>query len=133
MSNWFKYKRPDGELVPTEESLIVQIREGPHQELAIDTVGDPTMSRDGVAEIFHFERTLQTRGEEATERSNEGGETGQVQRMEIDRLHSEDFLPDELGNDWRNTVVLLDEDWVQITGDVREGVDFQISDWTDEV
>lgn len=55
----------------SDETLVVHEGEKAHDELAVHTIGDATVSWDAVAKILNLECAFQTRGKEATERRNE--------------------------------------------------------------
>lgn len=61
-------------LVHGDESVVVHVGEETHDELAVHTVGHASVSGDGVTEVLDLKASLESRGEETTERSNEGGE-----------------------------------------------------------
>ncbi len=53
--------------------------------LAVHTICHTTVTRDTVTEVLDIESPLETRGEETTERRDEGRETGQNEEVELVR------------------------------------------------
>lgn len=59
------------DLVNGNEGVVVHEREKAHDELAIHTVRHASMAGDRITEILDLEGTLETRGEESTEGSDQ--------------------------------------------------------------
>lgn len=67
------------------KTLVIHKGKQTHDELAIHTVGDPAVSRDGFAKVFDFECPFETRGEEAAKGGDEGGESGKDEYVHLHR------------------------------------------------
>ena len=67
------------------------MREKSHDHLTIHPVGDPTVSRNGVAEVLDLERPLESRREEASERRDDARKRGKHEGV-----HLEPRRPDSL-------------------------------------
>ena len=80
-------------LVNCNEALIVHESKETHDELAVHTIGDTAVARNWLAEVFDFEGTFETRGEEAAEGRNEGRECCEDEDV---KLHGGDV------NGWRD-------------------------------
>lgn len=86
------------------------------------------MARNGLAEVFDFEGTLEARREEATEGRNEGGECCEDEDV---KLHGGDVhggryrergWEREVGEEGGYMVGLMDENWVRGAGEACEYV-----------
>lgn len=73
------------DLVNSDESVIVDVCEEAHDELAVHAIRHTTVAGDGVTEVLDLECALQARGEEASEWGNQRSERGKVQRMDLHR------------------------------------------------
>jgi len=79
-----------------DEAVDINVDEGRHQELAIETIHDSSVSWNNVPEIFNLKRPLESTGEEPAEGADNAREDGHeegVQQKWVDRyglLHTED-------------------------------------------
>lgn len=76
-------------LVRGNETVIIHVHEETHDELAIHAVRHAAVARNGVTKVLDLESALQTRCKESTEGSNERGECGDKQGMNLDRGNGE--------------------------------------------
>jgi len=60
----------------------VDIGEGGHQELAVESVHDAPVARDDVAKVLDLERSFESRCKEAAEGSDDGGEKGEEEGVD---------------------------------------------------
>lgn len=74
-----------GDFVDLDKGVEVHVGEESHDELAVHTVRHAAVSRDGVAKVLNLEGTLETRSEEAAERSDERRKGGQGQGVQLHR------------------------------------------------
>ena len=58
------------DFVDGDETVVVHVCEGSHDELTIHPVGHTSVTWDTVAEVLDLERSLETRGEEASKGCN---------------------------------------------------------------
>lgn len=63
------------------ETLVVHKGEGAHNKLAIHSISNATVTRNGVTEILDLERALDTGGEEAAKGSHEAGKGTEDQNV----------------------------------------------------
>jgi hypothetical protein len=85
------------------------------------------VARDGVAKVLDVEGALDAGGEEAAEGRDQGGERGQDQDVELQRLDLEagrDAGPG--GQGVGELVVVLDEDGVNLAAEAGEEVGSQV-------
>lgn len=82
----------DAGLVHGDEAVEVHEREESHDELAVHAIGDATVAGNRLAKVLHVEGTLQTRGKESTKRSDERGERGEPENVELHGLHPESLV-----------------------------------------
>lgn len=66
-----------------DERLVIHVRKEAHYELAVHTISHATMTWDGVTEIFDFEASLQTRGKETAEGSDQRRERCQDKSVKL--------------------------------------------------
>jgi hypothetical protein len=117
----------DARLVHGDEALVVHEGERAHDELTVHAVGDAAVARDGVAKVLDVEGALDAGGEEAAEGCDQGGEGGQDQDVELQRLDLEagwDAGPG--GQGVGELVVVLDEDGVDLAAEAGEEVGSQV-------
>ena len=62
-----------------DEAGNVDVHEGGHQELAVETIHDAAVAGYDVAEVFDFERSLKAGREETAERCDDRAERGEGQ------------------------------------------------------
>lgn len=114
--------------------LVVQVREEAHEELAVHSVRDSSVSGDGISKVLDLEGSLESRGKEASKGSHQRGKRRQNADVEVDRGGREGGLvgelSEELGGDG---VVLGDKDGVGDTSQVRKQVGSHILHGADEV
>lgn len=116
------------------KGLVVQVREEAHEELAVHSVRDSSVAGDGVSKVLDLERSLETRGEEASKGSHQRGERGENADMEVDGGGREGGLVGELSQKLGGDgVLLLHEDRVRNTGQVGEEVGSHVFHGADEV
>lgn len=85
----------DACLVHGNEAVEVHVREESHDELAIHAIGDTAVAGDRLAKVLHVEGTLQARGKESTERSDERGKRGESKDVELHRLNPKCLIKTE--------------------------------------
>lgn len=78
--------------IDSNEAVEVHEREKAHDELAVHTVSDATVARNGLAEVLDLEGPLEARRKESTERSNQRSESGESQDVELNWLHPESLV-----------------------------------------
>lgn len=71
------------------EARDVHVDEGGHQELTVEAVHNPTMSRDHVAKVLDLERALKAGRKEAAEWADDGAEEAQRQRVQHEGVHGD--------------------------------------------
>lgn len=92
------------------------------------------MTWDGIAKILDVEGTLQARGEEAAEGCDQGGENGDHHSVEVDRLETEVIHVQDVHEEARQLVHLVNEDRIRIAVDLVEtGGVYAVVNGTDEV
>jgi len=118
----------------SNESLVVHICEGAHDELAIESVGNTTMSWNRIAEILDMERTLDSGCEETAEWGDERGECRKEEDVELERFNVDRCRHASPGGElnWE-IVVVLDEDWVNFAVKASKEVCTEIIDRADEI
>jgi hypothetical protein len=89
--------------------MIIHISKEPHDELAIHAISNPAVSWNGIAKVFDFESTFETRGEETAEGSDEGGEGGEDEDVNLHGCHGEGF---NIGEPDGKVVEVGDEDGI---------------------
>ena len=72
-----------------DEAVIVHIRKEAHNELAIHSIRNSTMTWNGVAEVLNLEGTLETRCEETTKRGDEGRKGSKNKDVDLHWSHRE--------------------------------------------
>ena len=82
------YHIPNIGFVHRNKALIIHEGKETHDELAIHTICDSTMARDGFAKVFDFECAFETAGKEAAKGCDEGGEGCEDEDVE---LHGSDM------------------------------------------
>ena len=108
----------DTSFVHSNKALIVHESEETHDELAVHSVSDATVARNGFAEILDFEGPFETACEEAAEGSDERGEGCEDEDVE---LHGGDMNgggdveregEGDIGEEGGDVVDVGNEDWV---------------------
>ena len=56
-----------------DKAVDVDVDKCGHQELTVEPIHDSSVAWDYVTKIFYLKRSLESRGEEATEGTNNGG------------------------------------------------------------
>ena len=80
------------DFVDRNKTVVVHIREGSHDELAIHPVGHTSVTWDTVAKVLDLEGSLETRRKEASKGCNEGCEGSEDGDMELYRRDHESPL-----------------------------------------
>lgn len=73
----------DTRLVHGDETLIVHEGKEAHDELAVHSIRDATVTGDRFAKVLDLEGSFQAGGEEAAKRGDERGESGEEEDMEL--------------------------------------------------
>jgi hypothetical protein len=114
--------------------LVVHVGKETHDELAVHTVSHTAMSGNGVTKVLDVEGTLQTRCEEATERSDQGSKGSENHDVELNRGDSDcgrQVRP--VGRNERKLVSVRQEDGVRITFKASKDICTEVVDGADEV
>lgn len=112
------------------EAVVVHIGEQAHDELAVHSVSNTTMTGNGFSKVLNFERPFQPRGEEAAEWSNKGGKGRKDKNVELDWGDVEGLV--DVSPFWHG-VWLCFEARVWSAFETRKEVGAQIVDWASEI
>lgn len=120
----------DVRLMSCNEAVVVHVCKETHDELTVHSVSHSAMTRNRLAKILDFESSFETRSKEATKGSDERGERGENQDMELHGCNHESLF--DVGPMWE---VVLDrgEDWVGSAVQSRENAGSKVIDGADEV
>lgn len=99
----------------SNESLVVEVGKRAHQELAVKSVCNTAMTRNGVAKVLNAEGSLQSTSKESTKWSNQRGKSGKHSSVEVHRHEGDDIHTSPLGNVSRQLVDLTNEHRVWVT------------------
>ena len=69
--------------IDRNEALVVHEGKETHNELAVHTIGNTAVARNGLAEVFDLKGTFEAGGEETAEGRNEGGECCENEDVEL--------------------------------------------------
>ena len=72
--------------------MDVDIDESCHQELAVESVHDASVTRDDVTEVLDFKCSLESRGEEASEGTDDGGEQRHEEAVDEEGVEGDGLL-----------------------------------------
>lgn len=75
----------DGCVVDGNEAGIIEKGDCAHDELAIHAIRDTAVAGNAIAKVFDLEGALQSRGEEAAKRCDQGRKSGKNQDVEVKR------------------------------------------------
>lgn len=75
-----------GRIGAPDEAGDVNINEGGHEVLAVESVHDASVTWDGVGKVLDFEGPLKAAGEEPSERPHDGGEGGESNAVDLERV-----------------------------------------------
>jgi hypothetical protein len=75
---------PQLDVIDGNESVVVDVGEETHDELAVHAVGDAAMAGDRIAKVLDLECALETGCEEATEWRDQRRERGQHEGVDLD-------------------------------------------------
>ena len=74
------------------KTVDVDIDESCHQELAVESVHDASVTRDDVTEVLNFKCSLESRGEEASEGADDGGEQRHEEAVDEEGVEGDGLL-----------------------------------------
>jgi len=74
------------------KTVDVDIDESCHQELAVESVHDASVTRDDVTEVLDFKCSLESRGEEASEGADDGGEQRHEEAVDEEGVEGDGLL-----------------------------------------
>lgn len=83
--------RANASLVNSNEGVVVHVGEKAHDKLAVHTIRDATVTRDGISKVLDLEATLKARSKEASERGDERRKRSQNQSVQLYRSKSEGY------------------------------------------
>ena len=72
--------------------MDVDIDESCHQELAVKSVHDTSVTRDNVTEVLDFKCSLESRGKEASEGADDGGEQRHEEAVDEEGVEGDGLL-----------------------------------------
>ena len=72
--------------------MDVDIDESCHQELAVKSVHDASVTRDDVTEVLDFKCSLESRGKEASEGADDGGEQRHEEAVDEEGVEGDGLL-----------------------------------------
>jgi hypothetical protein len=109
----------EGNLVHCNETVVIHVGEEAHDELTVHAISNTSMTGNGVSEVLDLKCTFQTRGEESAEWSDQGGEGGKDEDME---LHRGNFVAGcKREPDWE-VIGMWEENWVRCALQAGEDV-----------
>lgn len=119
-----------GDVVKSNEAVVIHVGEKSHNELTVHTVGNATMPWNRISEVLDLEGSLQPRREEATKRRNERSKSRKDQNVE---LHwSDAYRRSKWEPDWQR-VLLCQEYWVHFAVESSPDVCSKVVHRADEV
>ena len=74
------------------KTVDVDIDESCHQELAVESVHDASVTRDDVTEVLDFKCSLESRGEEPSEGADDGGEQRHEEAVDEEGVEGDSLL-----------------------------------------
>lgn len=74
-----------------DEASYVDMCEGGHQVLTVESIHDAAVAGDGVGKVFDFEGSLEAAGKEAAERSDERGEGREEDAVDLEGVQVHRF------------------------------------------
>ena len=93
-----------------DETVNVDIDKSSHQELTIEPVHDSSMSRNNITKVFDFERSFESRCEEAPKRTDDRSEERHKEAVDEEGVEGECFLhaedPTPCGHSLRQGIFL---------------------------
>lgn len=123
-------------VVRRDEAAVVEEGNRAHDELAIEAIGRTAVAGDRVAKVFDLEGALEARGEEAAKGSDERGEGGEDDHVELHGHDVEGVRDGEVGGDAfgdeGNGVGARGEDGVGLAFEAGEDVGAEVVDGADE-
>ena len=99
----------EGYFVHCNEAVVVHVCKEAHDKLAIHAISDSTMPWDRIPKVLNFEGTLETRGKEAAEWCDKGGESSKNENMNLHWRHVERL--DVWEPDWK-VIKVRYKDWI---------------------
>ena len=124
------YHATNASLVASNKRLIVHIGKSAHDELAIHAISHSSVARNAVTKVFDIIRSLDPRGKEASERSDERRKGCEDEDVKLYWLNRE--CPRNTSQLWQLIRSRL-EDWVWCAGEACPYVCAKVVHRADEV
>ena len=75
-----------------DKAVDVDVHEGRHQELTVESVHNSSVSGDDVSKIFYFKSSLESRRKESSKWADDGGKERHKEAMYEERVEGDGFL-----------------------------------------